>query len=59
MAIKAVSRIRDVFGVDLSLRNLFERPTVAGLAEVIDGLSWLAKPKAATSGGGDREEIRL
>jgi amino acid adenylation domain-containing protein len=59
VAIKAVSRIRDVFEVDLPLRNLFERPTVAGLAEVIDGLSWVAKAKAPTHDGGDREEIEL
>lgn len=59
MAIKAVSRIRDVFEVDLPLRNLFERPTIAGLAEVIDGLSWVAKAKAPTHGASDREEIEL
>ena len=59
VAIKAVSRIRDVFEVDLPLRNLFEYPTVAGLAEVIDGLSWVAKAKVPTRDVGDREEIAL
>ena len=59
MAIKAVSRIRDAFGVDLQLRNLLERSSVAGLAEIIDGLSWVAKERAPTPEGGDREEIVL
>jgi iturin family lipopeptide synthetase A len=58
VAIKAVSRIRDAFDVDLPLRNLFERPTVAGLAEVIDGLAWVAR--APVSGqGSNREEVEL
>jgi acyl carrier protein len=59
MAIRAVSRIRDVFEVDLPLRNLFEHPTVAGLAEVIDGLVWMAKATTSPSRAGDREEIAL
>jgi amino acid adenylation domain-containing protein len=56
MAMKALARIRDAFQVNLSLRNLFEHPTVAGLAGAIDGLAWVAQPKAAQ---GEREEIAL
>ena len=59
LAIRSISRIRDAFEVDLQLRNLFERPTVAGLAEVIDGLRILAKPKAPVDAKGDREELEL
>jgi acyl carrier protein len=59
LAIKSVSRIRDAFEVDLQLRNLFERPTLAGLAETIDGLIWVAKSKAPTRGAVDREEIEF
>jgi amino acid adenylation domain-containing protein len=58
-AIKAVSRIRDAFKVDLALRHLFERPTVAGLAEVIDGLSWVAQSTTAIDTARDREEVVL
>jgi amino acid adenylation domain-containing protein len=58
MAMKALTRIRDVFHVNLSLRNLFEHPTVAGLAGAIDTL-WLSKPRTPSPARGDREEIVL
>jgi amino acid adenylation domain-containing protein len=59
LAMKALTQIRDVFEVSLSLRNLFEHPTLAGLAEIIDGLSWLAKAKTPSEDISDREEIVL
>ena len=58
MAMRALSRVRDAFDVDLALRNLFEHPTVAGLAGIIDGLS-LAAPRTPAHDGGDREEVVL
>jgi acyl carrier protein len=58
MAIRAVARIRDAFDVDISLRNVFEQPTLGGLASLIDGLVWISQsPRTTTSG--DREEIAL
>ena len=59
MAIKIVSRIRDAFQVNLSLRNLFDSPTVAGLAAIIDGLSWSTRPAAPMYDAANREEIEL
>jgi acyl-coenzyme A synthetase/AMP-(fatty) acid ligase len=57
LAMKALTQIRDAFQVNLVLRNLFEQPTIAGLAPVIDGLASLAAPRPAATG--EREEIVL
>ncbi|MCI0726484.1 MAG: amino acid adenylation domain-containing protein [Chloroflexi bacterium] len=38
MAVKLVSRLRDAFQVELPVESLFEAPTVAELAQVIDDL---------------------
>jgi amino acid adenylation domain-containing protein len=59
LVMRAVSRLRETFGVDVQLRNLFERPTVAGLAEVIDGMLWMAEARAPSTTDGPREEIEI
>jgi amino acid adenylation domain-containing protein len=38
LATQVVSRVRDAFGVELPLRNVFEFPTIAALAEQIEKL---------------------
>src|SRR6185295_8718025 len=57
LAMKALTRIREAFGINLVLRNLFEQPTMAQLAPMIDGLASLAAPPARR--GGEREEFVL
>jgi amino acid adenylation domain-containing protein len=47
LAIKVMSRIRDELGIDLSVQHLFDHPTVAGMAAMVDELTG---PPAADPG---------
>ena len=59
MAMKALTQIRDAFGVSLELRNLFEHPTIGELAKAIDGLLWMTKANTQNQATSDREEVVL
>jgi hypothetical protein len=50
LAMQLVSRVRKRFAVDLVLKNIFERQTLAGLAEMIDALAWQASARRERSG---------
>jgi acyl carrier protein len=58
-AARLMLRLRAATGCDLPLRLLFERPTVEGLAQAIDALTWVASAEHVPVGGGDRVEIEL
>ncbi|WP_317658691.1 non-ribosomal peptide synthase/polyketide synthase [Pseudomonas sp. KU43P] len=50
LAVRVVSKVREVFGVELALRAVFDSPTVAGLAQV------LARSRGQVAGGPQRRE---
>ncbi|MEP6645437.1 MAG: non-ribosomal peptide synthetase, partial [Acidobacteriaceae bacterium] len=58
MAIQVISRIRDRFGVELPLRNLFENPTVAELSVSIEAQGINGKPKSSPIVRLKRELVR-
>jgi amino acid adenylation domain-containing protein len=47
MATQVISRVRQVFKIELPLRSLFETPTVAGLAEQIETALQAERPASA------------
>jgi acyl carrier protein len=46
LATQIISRVRETFKVEVPLRNLFENPTVAALAELLDKADTLLEPQA-------------
>jgi len=61
LATQLISQLRDTFQVELPLRDLFEKPTVANLAESIEAFRWAAQGLQSPPGAavGDREEGEL
>jgi amino acid adenylation domain-containing protein len=58
-AARMMATLQSTFGVDVALRNLFERPTIAGLAEVVD-LLLLSRPLRDTvTAETEREEFEF
>jgi acyl carrier protein len=57
-AAQIITALRSAFGVDAGMRHLFERPTIAGLAEIVDALavSSAGTPRSAET---EREEIEI
>jgi len=59
MAARLTSRLQAATDLDVPLRSLFEHPTAAGLADLIDSWSWLARSKTELPDSGSREEVQL
>ena len=59
LAMQVISRIRNAFEVDLPVRDLFEKPTVAGLAERVETIRWSTRGVPPVGPQSDRAEIEL
>jgi amino acid adenylation domain-containing protein len=61
MATQLVSRIRKHLGLDVPLRRLFERPSVAGFSEYIEAIRWTAveSTSSATAPDANLMEMQL
>ncbi len=58
LAVQMISHMRAVFGMDLPLTNLFEKPTLAFLGEYIETVRWALQNRAAPQTEG-REDVEL
>jgi acyl carrier protein len=54
-----VASLCTIFGVDLSLASLFERPTIEGVAEIVDVLVLTAPASGEHASSDEREEFSL
>ncbi|HEY9640849.1 MAG TPA: amino acid adenylation domain-containing protein, partial [Coleofasciculaceae cyanobacterium] len=62
LATQLMSRVRDAFQMEVPLRNLFETPTIAGLANTIATMRWttqLHRLEPIASKAASREEVEI
>jgi amino acid adenylation domain-containing protein/non-ribosomal peptide synthase protein (TIGR01720 family) len=59
LAMRMASRIRDIFNIELALRDIFESPTVAGIAQLIADRPHDSDHAVATIASVSRELYRL
>ena len=58
-AVALLAHLDEAFGVDLELAVLFDRPTIAGLAEFVDVLALTGGRLGFDAGSAEREEFEL
>ena len=59
VAARLIARLNAELDVQVSLRNLFEAPTVASLSELVETLRWAGRDEHAPADRGERIEIDL
>jgi acyl carrier protein len=55
LAMQLVAKVRKRFTVDFRLKNVFERQTLSGMAEIVEAMSWSDFVKAPKNG--EREVV--
>jgi amino acid adenylation domain-containing protein len=58
-AVRLLVRLHEIFGVDFQLAALFDRPTIAGLSELVDSLVLLSREAGSDAASAQREEFVL
>ena len=58
-AAQIVAALRSAFGVDVAMRHLFEQPTIAGLARIVDVLAVSAADRGRRCPARAREEVEI
>jgi amino acid adenylation domain-containing protein len=59
LAGQVMNRLRDVFGLEIPMRCLFDDPTVAGLAAYVEAASWGDQKPVDEGDRGDREQGKI
>jgi len=59
IAVKVVSRLREVLEIEMNVNTFFERPTVEALAERVEVMRWASRTPPDDAGSDDEEEGTL
>ena len=59
LAGQVMNRLRDVLGIEIPMRCLFDDPTVAGLSAYVEAARLSAEGSTATDGTVDREQGKI
>ncbi|MGB3189381.1 MAG: phosphopantetheine-binding protein, partial [Limnoraphis sp.] len=59
LATRFISRVKQIFQIELTLRDFFEEPTINTVAEYIETMGWVNKKPDADDSQTNTEEIEL
>jgi len=59
LAIRTIGKIQEEFGVGLSLRTLFQSPTLEGLSQNVEALLYLQESPVVVADDEEREDFEI